>query len=163
MTTLRVLFLMGLVASIGCGDDDGTSTLQKGEVDESMLTSGVVVSLASGQGSVVVPFSTPVPDVPDDDFEDEMSGAVSLLVSSNASGASADLMAGTLVSGPPSGPGEYNWSLNGDRDRATMTFFNQTPAGLTLKPGNTYTAQLAVTTNDYVDRVSAISFQVTVQ
>ena len=162
MKNLRIVFLMGAVASIGCGDDGG-SLVTKGEVDEAALTAGVVVSLAGAQGTVTVPFSEPVPDADDSDFEDEMSGAVSLLVTSNASGASADLMAGTIASGSPMAPGEYTWDLNGARDSAQMTFFNETPGGLTLKVGNQYTAQLAVTTNDYVQRVSAISFQVQVQ
>ena len=119
MTKLRILFLMGAVASIGCGDD-GDPPLNKGEVDEAALTSGVVVTIQGAQGTVTVPFSEPVPDVDDQDFEDEMSGAVSLLVTSNSSGASADLMAGSIASGSPMAPGEYTWELNGARD-STMT------------------------------------------
>lgn len=162
MKTLRIFCLMGAVAMIGCGDD-GDDTLDKGEVDEAALNGGVTVTLAGPQGTVTVPFSEPVPDISDDDFQDEMEGAVSLLVTSNSSGASADLMAGSVVGGSPMAAGEYTWELNDDRDAALMTFFNQTPGGLTLTVGNGYTAQLAVTTNDYVQRVSAISFQVAVQ
>jgi hypothetical protein len=162
MKTLRFLFLTGAVASFGCGDDGGDD-ITKGEVDEAALNNGVMVSIQGAQGTVTVPFSEPVPDVADDDFEMEMSGAVSLLVTSNQSGAMADLASGTIADGAPMRAGEYGWTLNDDRTEATMTFFNETQGGLTLKPGNGYTAQLAVTTNDYVQRVSAISFQVSVQ
>jgi hypothetical protein len=163
MKTLRFLFLASAVASVGCGDDGDGATLRKGQVDEDQLTPGVTVTISTGLGTVTVPFSEPVPVVPDGDFETEMSDSASLLVTSNQSGASADLMAGSIVDSGPSAPGEYSWELNADRDLATMRFFNETPGGLTLTPGLSYTAQLAVTTNDYIERVSAISFPIAVQ
>ena len=103
--------------------------------------------------------------VSDSDFQDEMDGAVSLFVTSQASGASADLGAGTAlddIGGTPGAPSEFTWSLNSDRDEATLTFYNETPAGLTLKSDRLYFADFSVSSNDYVENLSAISFEVAV-
>lgn len=164
MKLWHALLVTGALLSTGCPGDDGVATIRKGEVDEGALVAGVTVSIdaASGTGTVLVPFVEPVPQVPDEDFEDEMDGAVMLQVQSPRSGAQAELLAGTLVDGDPSAPGEYSWELNEDRDEAMMTFFNQTPGGLTLKPGLNYDVQLTVSTNMYVENVSPIGFQANV-
>ena len=167
MNYARFCLLAGLLAPLtACPDDGDVVDVRRGVVDESALNQGVVVSLSGSNGSVIVPFEEPVPDVDDDDFQDEMEGAVSVLVSSTLSGSSADIGAGSAlddVGGTPAAPGEFTWELNGARDEATLTFFNETPSGLTLKTTNPYTAQFSVAPNDYVDSVPAISFGVTVQ
>jgi hypothetical protein len=165
MKILRAALLLGFGASsmlTACGDDGGVVSLRKGVVDEGALSTGVTVTISGQTGSVQVPFMEPVPDVSDDDLEAELDGAVSLGVVSAASGAATDLAAGTLVSGTPTGPGQWSWQLNGDRDQATLTFYNQTPGGLTLSPGNPYSATLSLTTNAYIERLSAFTMQVTV-
>ncbi len=159
MKLWQALLVTGALLSTGCPGDDSAATLNKGEVDESALVAGRTVRISGATGTVIVPFSVPVPQVPDADFEDEMDGAVSLQVRSPRSGATAELIAGTLVSSNPSAPGEYTWELNADRDEATMTFFNETPGGLTLQPGLSYDVQLSVSTNMYIENVSPISFQ----
>lgn len=164
MKTLRTALLLGLGAATlaACGDDgDGAMTLRKGEIDEAALSSGVSVNISGQTGTVSVPFIEPVPNVPDADLEAELEAAVSLFVQSDASGSSADLAAGSIV-GSPAGPGEWSWDLNEDRDEATMTFFNESPGGLTLKNGVSYTATMTLTANDYIESVSAFSMAVTV-
>ena len=166
MNYARFCLLAGfLVPLAGCPDDGDVVDVRRGVVDESALNQGVIVSLSGSNGSVTVPFEEPVPDVPDDDFQDEMEGSVSLLVSSTLSGSSADIGAGNPLDpgSSPSAPGDFSWELNADRDQATLTFFNETPSGLTLKTTNPYSATFSVSPNDYVESVPAISFTVTVQ
>ncbi len=167
MNYARLCLTVGLLAPLaGCPNDDDNVTIRRGVVDESALNAGVLVSLSGNVGTVTVPFEDAVPDVSDSDFQDEMDGSVGLLVSSSASGSSADIGAGTPlddIGGTPSAAGEFTWVLNGARDEAILTFFNETPSGLTLKVTNAYTAQFSVASNDYVESVSAISFPVTVQ
>lgn len=159
MKTLRMCLLTGVVLSMACGDDDGATVVRKGEVDEGALGSGVTVNIKGNTGTIIVPFSEPIPEVDDEMFEDEMSGAVALIVSSPRSGATVDLMAGALVSGEPAAPGEFTWDVNEARDEVLMSFYNEAPGGLTLKAGREYEVQLSISTNDYVERVSpAIAF-----
>jgi hypothetical protein len=66
-------------------------------------------------------------------------------------------MAG-FVEAALSQPGAFDWEIDPTRTAVTLTFVNETPGGLVLVPGNVYTVQVAVTTNDYVERLSAISF-----
>jgi hypothetical protein len=165
MKVLRATLLLAFGTTTlltACGDDSGSVTFKKGIVDEAALSSGVTVRVSGQTGSVAVPFVEPVPDVADEDLQDELQGAVSLGVVSNVSGAATDLAAGTLVDGTPAAPGQWSWQLNDDRDEATLTFFNQTPSGLTLTVGNPYSATLSLSTNDYIERLSAFTMQVTV-
>jgi hypothetical protein len=145
----------------GCGGGEGTE-IRKGEVDHDMLDAGVTVTIAADNtGSVDVPLSVPAPNVPDADIEGALGDAVGLVVTSDETGASADITSGTLVTGTPSAPGEYAWALDGDRDTATLTFYNESPGGLTLKTDRTYTAQFAIGTNDYIEDMPAMTFTVT--
>lgn len=149
-----------VVLGASCTSDDDTATLRKGVVDDSLFSGTVQVSVQGATGSVAVPFKTPVPDVPDSDLQDELDGAVSLVVASPRSGASADLASGTMVDGDPSKPGEFSWKLNSARNQATLTFFNESSGGLTLDNGSSYTAMFSLSTNDYVSRQSPIAFDV---
>jgi hypothetical protein len=165
MKKLCAFLLLGFGATTtlaACGDDGGVVSLRKGAVDEAEVSTGVTVTLSGRNGTVRVPFVEPVPNVADEDFEEELQGAVSLSVVSAASGSSADLTTGTLVSDSPSGPGEWSWTFNEDRDEATLTFFNESASGLTLKPQNSYSATLTIATNAYVERLPGFAFQVTV-
>lgn len=168
---LRVLTLvsLGALGMAGCADDTPAMGLRKGEVDRDALESGVTVTVASTQvGSVAVPFITPVPNPGGDtggggdELEDELSDAVSFVVMSNASGTNANLTSGIIVDGTPAGAGQWRWQLNDDRDRADITFYNATVNGLTLSPGNAYTATLSITTNEYVASEPSFTFPVTV-
>ncbi|MEM6991547.1 MAG: hypothetical protein AAF721_13650 [Myxococcota bacterium] len=167
MNYARLCLLAGfLVPLSACPNDDGTVVVRRGVVDEAALVQGVLVSLSGTVGTVTVPFEEPVPEISDGDFQDEMEGAVALLVTSAVSGSSAAIGAGTPlddIGGTPAAAGEFTWELNSARDEATMTFFNETPSGLTLKTTNAYSAQFSVAPNDYVETVSAISFPVMVQ
>lgn len=164
MKTLRILLVAVPVALAGCSDDDLELPL-KGVVDTDSLSAGATVQLQGSLGTVSVPFtsSRPIPDVPDADFEDEMDGAVSLVVSNPATGTTVDLAAGELVASAPSGAGEFTWAIASDRASATITFYNQTGSGLNLDEGSTYTAQLSIATNDYVQRVTPMTFDVSVE
>ncbi len=144
-----------------CGDEpalvEGATRIAEGE-----LTDGVTVRLEGALGTVGLPFVDPVPEVDDLVFQEELEGAVGLFVVSELSGAAADLGAGTVVDGTPAAAGEYSWTLDEERTEVTLTFFNESPGGLTLNIGQPYSAQLSITANAYVERLSAISFPVAV-
>jgi hypothetical protein len=163
------LFLLSFgLAVTACGDDAVQSVdSRKGEIDRPALESGVTVTISGDVGTVTLPFLVSVPEVGGDtgggnQLEDELSTAVSLVVTSNSSGATADLAAGILTEDSPSSVGQWNWTLNDDRDEATMTFFNSTVSGLTLKSSVTYDAALSIASNEYVETEDAFSFTVTV-
>lgn len=167
MNYARFALLASLVVPLAaCTGDDDLVDVPRGAVDQSELTRGVLVTLSGNVGSVSVPFEEPVPDVSDADFQDEMDGVVFLTVRSVLSQAAAELGVGGPLSdagGTPAAPGEYTWQLNGARDTATLTFFNETPSGLTLKSANPYEARLSITDNDYVEALVEIQFDVSVQ
>ena len=158
----RNVALLGVVLAAGCAEDIGTDAMRKGEVDVAGFSQAAQVAVDGAIGTVVVPFTTPVPDVAEDEFIDAMDGAVTMRVVSNASGAAADLMVGHAIDGDPAGPGQFSWSMSGDRKQATFVFYNETEGGMSLSPGGTYTVQFSITTNDYVERVSSTSFEITV-
>lgn len=153
----------------GGGGDDGEEDPpgSKGQIDRSAMQAGAVVMLSGSFGTVDVPFIVPVPEGQadtdtdgDQDLEAELAGAVSLIVSSTSTGATVDLTDGTLVDGIPAAPGEWTWGLNGARNRATMTFFNSSSGGLTLKPDLVYDAMLSIASNSYVETEGAFMFPV---
>jgi hypothetical protein len=153
----------------GCGDDTPEATNpRKGKIDRPALESGVTVTIANDQvGSVQLPFEIEVPEVEggtggDDPFESELEGAVSLQVSSNASGTTANLTSGIIVDGNPDSAGQWSWQFNADRDVATMSFFNSTVTGLTLKSANTYDAALSIANNEYIESEDSFTFTVNV-
>src|SRR5690606_6888791 len=80
MKTLRALLVLTSVIATACGDDG--EPLTKGRVDVVALANSATVTLSGATGSITVPFATPVPNVPNDDLEEELSGAVALTVSS---------------------------------------------------------------------------------
>lgn len=161
MKKLQIAVVLGAVALAGCADDGGT-ILYKGEVDTEALADGVIVSLEGNIGQVEVPFETAMPDVEDIEIQDALDSRVSLVVVNPDTGASADLTDGVLVE-TPAGPGEYAWEIAEDRMSALIVFYNETPSGMNLTVGETYSAQLSIATNDYVTRLSAMTFQASVQ
>jgi hypothetical protein len=144
--SVKTILLLCLATS-ACAADLRADALRKGEVD----AAGVEVVLDGSVGEVRVPFSTPAPDVPADEFHDEMQDAVALRVVCPRLGAAADLMAAEGV-----------WSLSDERDTAIFTFDRGAAGDLVLVPGNAYAAWLSVATNDYVARVRAIALDVSV-
>lgn len=166
IASFACLLILGPLAA--CSDDPVELVDdRKGEIDRPALESGVTVTLSGDVGTVTLPFIVDVPEVGADTdggnpLEDELAGAVSLVITSNNSGATADLAAGILIEDSPSSAGEWSWTLNGDRDEATMTFFNASVSGLTLKPSVTYDAALSIATNEYIVDEDAFSFTVTV-
>ncbi|MCA9653399.1 MAG: hypothetical protein H6712_05745 [Myxococcales bacterium] len=164
-----VLALCLLTSALGCNDSPTEVTADKGKIDRAALEGGITIQINGDVGSVSVPFEVAVPEASGDSdgdgdqlLEDELSAAVSLVVTSNVSGSTADLSSGTIVDAAPAGPGEWSWTLNGSRDMATMEFFNSSVSGLTLKPENTYSAMLSVASNGYVETEAAFSFNVTI-
>ena len=135
---------------------------EKGVVNEAALAAGVTVALVADLGTVSVPLSSPVPEVDDSDLQAQLSTAVTLTVTS-ADSTSVDLASGTLVEDTPDAPGEYTWDVNIDRDAVVFTFYNQTADNLSLEPGQTYDVTFSVSTNDYIQDLSAVSFESTVQ
>lgn len=155
MRTVLLTFTMTLAA---CGYD--VDSLGKGEVDEFALATGVEVVLDGRLARVTVPFAAPVPDVPEQEFHDEMQGMVSLRLIDARTGAAADVMVGEIVDGDPTAVGEVACTLSEDRREATFAFHNA--GGVTLEPGQRYAAQFSIATNDYVARVPAMTFDVVV-
>jgi len=158
MKTFRVLLVTGVMALSACTDDGGVSP-RKAIVDTGALSAGVTVTIDGNLGSVSVPFTTAVPEgVSVAEFEDELDGAISLLITSSVTGMSADIVSGSLVDTTPAIAGEFTWEMAPDRLSVTLTFFNETSTGLSLHAGSTYVAQLSISTNEYVQRLSAMSF-----
>lgn len=159
--------LLVVGATLGaCADDVSDSPRNKGVIDEAALSAGATVVLRGQTGQVSVPFTVPVPeadgDTGGDSMEDALAGSVTLVVSSDDSGASADLASGAIVGGVPAAAGQWAWSLNGARDEAAVVFFNQAVSGLTLQPTVNYSASLSVTSNDYVENVATFVFPIAV-
>lgn len=157
------IFALSLVfAATACSDDPAGEA--KGVVDEDTLNSdGVTVRLNGNVGSVDVPFIAPVPSNPTDEaLSAALQDAASLTVRSDETGTTANLSDGEWVEGDPSGPGEFNWSLNDDRDSLTFTFYNETTAGTTLKTDRTYTGTMQIASNDYVENVGSTAVAVEV-
>ena len=144
----------------GCPSSDVVS---KGVLDEAALDAGVTVACVSDICSVDIGLSEPVDgDVAPETLQQFINSTVSLLLTSDATNASANIAEGTPVEGTPSGAGEYSWAFNADRDVVTLNFFNLTTTGLTLKSDVTYTGTVSVTTNPYLENVDAASFAVSV-
>ncbi len=141
----------------GCNGDDAVE-IRKGIVDTDTLEAGVVVSIAGSLGTVSVPMSIPVPNVTDAAFEAELEAACSLVISSNVTGSTLDISVGELITGAPSAPGEYAWAINDARDSITMTFWNQSPSGLTLKTDRDYNVAMAIDNNEYIETLAAMQF-----
>lgn len=162
MKTFRTLLVLTAISAVGCADDDD---LNKAMVDVQTLSAGnTVVTLTGATGTLVVPFTEPVPAVPAASFEEEVAAAVSVDVHSPRTENIVTLGGdGGEISPTPISPGQFNWSLNPARDEATLTFYNATTAGLTLKAGFDYNVRLAVGLNDYVQRVGTTTFRVLVQ
>ncbi len=158
MKRLFVASLALLLPAVGCGSDTVEAPL--GKVDTEALMAGPTVTLSGDLGTVDVPLSEALPAGDDQTIADDLSGTVSLVVTSRETGASADLAAGDLVSANPSAPGEYAWSIDEDRTTVTLEFYNQTPGGLTLKAGRTYDVQFAVQPNGWIEIVPTMQFSV---
>lgn len=158
--------LIGLVL-VAPGCDVPASVCAKGQIDRATISAGMVATISDGVGEVYVPFQVAVPPVAGDtggdaELEAELATAVSLVVSSKYTGATADLTSGTIVESNPSAPGEWSWELDDDRDLATMTFFATAPGGLTLKPDVEYDALLSIAPNEYIEPEEAFAFTVSV-
>lgn len=155
--------VFGLIAAVttGCGSDvvESVGASGKGEVDEASLDEdGVTVVLDGDMGTVAVPFLVPVPEVDTPArLSDALEDAVSLQVRSDVTGTTADLSSGRLIEGTPEAAGEFSWALNETRDELTLSFFNETTAGTTLKTDRSYTASLQVTSNEYVEDVPSLA------
>jgi hypothetical protein len=157
--------------TVGCGDDGtgGSSDYTKCKVDDGTISNGVTVALSGEVGSITVPLTEPVPsqfregESAYSELLDELGdGRVVLTVTSDETLTSANLMDGTAVEGDPSGPGEYTWEVAPDGEDVTLTFWNETSAGTTLKSDRTYTAELSIAFNAVCDGLSSVRIPVTV-
>jgi hypothetical protein len=122
------------------------------------------VTIDGDTASVMVPFIEPLPKSTDNvdiqEIEDAIGDAVDLTVKSDMTGVTATITTGTPVAGSPDNPGEFSWTMNDARDEATLTLYNESDDGRTLKTDRTYTVQVTVTENAYVGQVPATSFKV---
>ena len=160
MKKISAFVLGGAFLMVACNGDD-TTEIRKGQVDEDMLSAGVQVTIAGDVGTVDVPMALPVPNVTNSQLEGELQAACAFTLSSDQSGATVDILAGNLVDGDPASPGDYSYSINDARDTITVSFYNQSPGGLTVKTDRTYTAAMAIEFNDYIEVVENMTFTVT--
>lgn len=146
------------------GEDANPPTAEgKGELDISALQDGEwPVRINGDLGVVELPFSTPLPSSIDDleDPGEEIAEALTLLIESDETETTASLMDGTLVDGAPDEPGEYSCAVNEDRTEATIRFYNESEAGLTVKTDRTYTVMITIDGSDYVEDLDASTFTV---
>jgi hypothetical protein len=163
MNKFHVCCFLGALAAIGCGGDETSSSGTKSEVDVAALEDeGVVAEMTEEVAAIGVPLATPFPEADKDEIEDVMMEAASLVVSSDESGATANLSDGTPVDGEPSAPGEFSWELDEERTTLTINFFNETASGMSIDKGAEYTAVLSIAENKFTDELPATSFTVTV-
>lgn len=147
MKTVHALILVA--ASVACGHALDTDALRKGEVDADRMRTGVDVVLDGSIAVLGVPLSTSAPDVPAEEFQDEMQQAVSLRLVCPRTG--ADLV-----------PVEGVWALNEERDVATFSFVHDADE-IVLAPGRDYAGTFAIAANDYLARVGMMSLDVAVK
>lgn len=172
---LLILSISGFLSGVaGCGSDVVESSTDsagtggevegpKGEVDVVALGGGLEVTLSGDVGTVVVPFAVAVPEGPSaTQLSGALESAASLSLRSDATGVTANLADGELIDGAPSSPGEFSWTLDTERTALELRFFNETPAGTTLKVGNAYTANFSIAANDYVENVPSAAVAITV-
>ena len=170
------LLLLASFAVVGCGNEDvpepdldmfdaGTSIPSKGKIDMPALKKADwPVTLNGDLAEVIVPLSEPVPGSDSvDDFDTVRAAfveSVSLLVQSDESKATAKFATGKPVEGVPAAVSEFSWKLNSKRDKVTITFWNESATGLTLKAGKSYTVQITINTNDYIETLPTAAFTV---
>ncbi|MEE9382791.1 MAG: hypothetical protein V3V08_05190 [Nannocystaceae bacterium] len=154
--------LLGASLLTGCSDDPEPGA-DKGEVDRAALEDGLTISLTGDLGAVIVPFSLPIPAGVDTDLEAAMAESVSVVVRNDRSGATANLMSGSLVGSTPTDAGQYTVALNDARDSLRIVFFNTTSAGSSLHSTTPYTGTLSVSTNDYVESLGTTAVAVNVK
>ena len=85
--------------------------------------------------------------------------ALSFVVSSPRSGVTATLEDGELVAGPPDAPGEWSVDLADDRMSFTVSWYNETRSGLTMKAGEVYDAVFSLDENCCIDSFPATSLE----
>lgn len=144
----------------GCPSDE---VISKGVLDEAALSAGAAVACVSDVCTVDIGLEQPVDgDVAPETLQQFINSTTSVLIQSDMTGTSANLTEGTAVEGTPAAAGEYSWTFNDARDNVTLSFFNLTTSGLTLKADRTYTGTVSVSTNPYLENVDAASFGITV-
>jgi hypothetical protein len=157
-------------AGDGCegGGDGGDGGFEaKAAVDvASLQQNGLVIQINGDLASGTVSLCGGVSTTPVDETLDlYLANAVSIVVVSDTTGLSASFSTPgvTYVEGTPAAPGEYTWSLNDPlRDAWTVTFYNETPLGQMLKVGGSYTAEVRVEINPYIEDLQPTPIAVTV-
>lgn len=81
-------------------------------------------------------------------------GSIFVTVSSPRSGTSVSLEDGIFVGETPDEPGEWTATLSDDRMIIDLAWFNGTPSGLKITPGEPYDVVFELTENCCVDEVA---------
>jgi hypothetical protein len=164
MKSIRRVLLATSIFAVACSGS-ATEVSEKAEVDRTILEEeGITVVVSGSLANTDVPLANPVPtSVSDEEFEAEMREAISFVIVSVSTGASADLSDATVVEGEPAAPGEVNWSFNEARDAVTVQFYNESASGMSLTAGGDYTAQLSIASNPYISMLPAVGFDLTVE
>lgn len=149
-----------------CSSDTTDSGVAKVDIDdptEVIDPDGDGASNVAVEGdvaSVAFTLGEPLPEISfrKDGTEDaavmDVVAALSVVVSSPRSGISVSLADdGELVAGPPSGVGEWSVELSDDRTEFTISWFNETRGGLTMKPGEPYDAVYSLDDNCCIDAI----------
>ncbi len=90
-----------------------------------------------------------LPDASDETLISALGEAISLSVTNEDSGVSANLFDGTKVESTPASAGQYQAILDGEN--LTIVFFNETTQGQSINVDGDYMATVIVSANDYFE------------
>ena len=150
------------ITSVGCGPVVNMD-VPKAEVDVANVMNDIAVTVTNDIGTVVMTFDIPIPEGSDDELKTALETSVSVIVKSPRSDISISLDQGLPVTGAPEQPGELSWALSEDRRTATLSFFNTTAEGLSLRRGAIYDVALTVSENEFISPIETSSFSVLIR
>lgn len=179
---IALSFLSAALLTGGCGDDFTSSGSSKVDSDEQEMTldpdgDGVAEGQAAGElAAMSFELSEPLPEIAEADQGDgvhrssdatvdpaleSVAEALDVTVASPRTGVSLSLTSdGMLVPAPPSGPGEWSLTLNEQRTKVTLQWYNEAAGGSRVQPGQTYDVVYSLDSNCCLESVgeTAIEF-----
>lgn len=163
--------LFAAVCLAACSNDAAESGVAKVDIEDPATVldpdgDGTAESTVEGTvAAMSLELAEPLPEIPfriagtEDGAVMDVVAALTLIVSSPRSGVSVSLAEGEMVAGPPSGPGEFSVDLSDDRMEITVSWFNETKGGLTMKAGEEYDVVYALDDNCCVDSFEDVSMK----
>jgi hypothetical protein len=136
-------------------DEDGDGAA-KGTIEQDVAT----LTFELGEPLPEIPFRV---DGTEDAAVLDVIDAMTFVISSPRSGITVSLDEGELVAGPPEAAGEWSVSLSANRKRFTISWYNETRSGLTMKSGEAYDAVYSLDDNCCVASFPAQSISFTLE